>query len=120
MFLLYMCTVLVLPVLCHSSGYFELQINTVRNVNQELSNGSCCDGTRDGLGACTDGCDTYIHVCLKEYQARVVFDGLCTFGNVSSKVFGGSSFIYGGDTTETRLNLPFDFAWTVSESTLLF
>lgn len=101
---------------CAASGYFELQLQSIRNVRGELADGRCCDGVRAPGGMCpeSDQCETFFRVCLKEYQAVVSMEGTCTFGNVTSVVLGGNSFSYRLDTTVTRLKLPFDFAWTVS------
>ena len=105
---------LVTPI-CRGSGYFEININTVRNLRGELSNGSCCDGERSaGSGRCPDPCDTYVKVCLKEYQSRAMLNPRCTFGNLSSQVIGADSFNYNTGDPRARLVLPFDFAWTVS------
>ena len=104
----------------NASGYFELQINAVQNLRGELSNGSCCSGTRNSDGTCRNECETYFRVCLKEYQSRVTTDGPCTFGNTSSPVLGGNTFNYGdGNTNKPSLLLPFDFAWTVSKHLFL-
>ena len=101
---------------CVSSGVFELQLQSLRNARGELANGRCCDGVRsDGEQAlCQDQCESFFRICLKEYQAIISEDGLCNFGNVSSAVLGGNSFSYPKDNTVTFLQLPFDFAWTVS------
>ena len=103
---------------CAASGYFELQLQSLRNVRGELADGRCCDGSRRTAsrddGVCRDQCESFFRVCLKEYQAVVSMEGACTFGNVSSAVLGGNSFSYPLETTVTRLKLPFDFAWTVS------
>ena len=109
--------VLCIASVCHGSGYFEIQINTVRNLRGELANGTCCDGGRDHTGRCpiSDQCDTYFGVCLKEYQSRVTVAGPCTFGNVTSSVMGGDSFTFQPGDPRARLVLPFNFAWTVSK-----
>ena len=64
-------------------GYFELQLSALRNANGELLSGACCDGggrtTRAG-GCGHDECDTYVRVCLKEYQAKVTPTGPCSYG----------------------------------------
>ncbi|XP_025103918.1 protein jagged-1b-like [Pomacea canaliculata] len=104
---------------CTASGYFELQLQSLRNARGELADGTCCDGTRNSAGVCTDQCETLFRVCLKEYQAVVSMEGPCTFGNISSSVLGGNSFSYPLETTVTRLKLPFDFAWTRSYTLIL-
>jgi jagged-like protein len=106
--------VLVMFNICYGSGYFEIQMMTIRNTRGEVSNGSCCDGERNAESACTEECDTFFRVCLKEYQARVTTEGPCTFGNISSVILGGNSFTFPSEDTRNRLKLPFDFAWTVS------
>ncbi|KAK7481178.1 hypothetical protein BaRGS_00027611, partial [Batillaria attramentaria] len=73
---------------CAASGYFELQLQSLRNIRGELADGRCCDGNRTSNGICTDQCETFFRVCLKEYQAVVSMEGPCTFGNISSAVLG--------------------------------
>jgi jagged-like protein len=104
---------LALVKFAYGSGNFEIQINKFQNVRGELANGSCCDGVSNGLGTCTNQCETFVRLCLKEYQTRVTTGGSCTFGNISSRILGGNSFTYPEDSNSTLI-LPFDFAWTVS------
>lgn len=91
----------------------------MQNVNGELQNGNCCDGTRNpGDRKCTrDECDTYFKVCLKEYQSRVTAGGPCSFGSGSTSVIGGNTFNlkYNRNSEKNRIVLPFSFAWPVSE-----
>ncbi|XP_041959400.1 LOW QUALITY PROTEIN: protein jagged-1a [Alosa sapidissima] len=98
-----------------ASGYFELQILAMQNVNGELQSGLCCDGTRDaGDSKCSkDECDTYFRVCLKEYQSRVYAAGPCSFGSGSTPVIGGNTFSLrtGARNDKSRIVLPFSFAW---------
>ncbi|XP_041902061.1 protein jagged-2-like [Corvus kubaryi] len=106
-----------------STGYFELQLNSVRNVNGELFNGECCDGTKspENLDCSRDECDTYVKVCLKEYQAKITPVGPCNYGFGSTPVLGGNIFYlnsnkysHQGRTPETgRIVIPFQFAWPV-------
>lgn len=113
-------------------GYFELQLSALRNVNGELLNGACCDGdgrtTRAG-GCGHDECDTYVRVCLKEYQAKVTPTGPCSYGHGATPVLGGNSFYLppagaagdrarararaGGDQDPGLVVIPFQFAWPV-------
>ncbi|KAG5855597.1 hypothetical protein ANANG_G00050750 [Anguilla anguilla] len=98
-----------------ASGHFELQIVSMQNVNGELQNGLCCDGSRNGAdGKCTrDECDTYFKVCLKEYQSRVSAAGPCSFGTGTTPVVGGNTFSLKNTvrTERSRIVLPFSFAW---------
>ncbi|KAL2076797.1 hypothetical protein ACEWY4_027606 [Coilia grayii] len=98
-----------------ASGFFELQILAMQNVNGELQSGLCCDGTRDtGDSKCLkDECDTYFRVCLKEYQSRVYAAGPCSFGSGSTPVIGGNTFSLrtGSRNDKSRIVLPFSFAW---------
>lgn len=119
MFFLCFYVFLAILKLSESSGYFELQITTIQNPRGEVLDGGCCDGNRDEEGMCIEECDTFFRVCLKEYQSRITPDGECTFGNVTSKVLGGNSFTYPLESSNTRLKLPFDFAWTVSTILIL-
>ncbi|XP_049467956.1 LOW QUALITY PROTEIN: protein jagged-2 [Panthera uncia] len=111
-------------------GYFELQLSALRNVNGELLSGACCDGdgrtTRAG-GCGHDECDTYVRVCLKEYQAKVTPTGPCSYGHGATPVLGGNSFYLppagaagdrarararaGGDKDPGLVVIPFQFAW---------
>ena len=113
-------------------GYFELQLSALRNVNGELLSGACCDGdgrtTRAG-GCGHDECDTYVRVCLKEYQAKVTPTGPCSYGHGATPVLGGNSFYLppagaagdrarararaGGDKDPGLVVIPFQFAWPV-------
>ncbi|XP_045415269.1 protein jagged-2 isoform X2 [Lemur catta] len=111
-------------------GYFELQLSALRNANGELLSGACCDGdgqtTRAG-GCGHDECDTYVRVCLKEYQAKVTPTGPCSYGHGATPVLGGNSFYLppagaagdrarararaGGDQNPGLVVIPFQFAW---------
>lgn len=111
-------------------GYFELRLSALRNANGELLNGACCDGdgrtTRAG-GCGHDECDTYVRVCLKEYQAKVTPTGPCSYGHGATPVLGGNSFYLppagaagdrararaGGDQDPGLVVIPFQFAWPV-------
>ncbi|XP_055449110.1 protein jagged-2 isoform X1 [Psammomys obesus] len=125
---------LLLLILCVQAarpmGYFELQLSALRNVNGELLSGACCDGdgrtTRAG-GCGRDECDTYVRVCLKEYQAKVTPTGPCSYGYGATPVLGGNSFYLppagaAGDRARARSRtgghqdpglvvIPFQFAW---------
>uniref|UniRef100_A0A672QDE0 Delta-like protein n=1 Tax=Sinocyclocheilus grahami TaxID=75366 RepID=A0A672QDE0_SINGR len=110
----------LLPRVCHSSGYLELQLVSVENNRGELANGNCCDGARSARdGLCDrDECDTYLRVCLKEYQLEVTTSGFCTYGTGSSSVIGGNTFqLKGFNGNPNRANdlgtviIPFQFAW---------
>ncbi|KAJ8412759.1 hypothetical protein AAFF_G00117100 [Aldrovandia affinis] len=100
---------------CKSSGHFELQILSMQNVNGELQNGLCCDGSRNPVDrkCARDECDTYFKVCLKEYQSRVSAAGPCSFGSGSTHVIGGNTFSLKNTMRKekSRIVLPFTFAW---------
>ena len=105
------------------TGYFELQLNSVRNVNGELLNGECCDGERNppDRDCGRDECDTYVKVCLKEYQAKISPGGPCSYGSGSTPVLGGNILYLNGDkyhprgrSPETgRIVIPCQYAWPV-------
>lgn len=108
--------------MCQSSGYLELQLISVENDKGELANGNCCDGVRSAQdGLCDqDECDTYLRVCLKEYQVEVTTSGFCTYGTGSSSVLGGNTFqLKGFNGNPNKANdlgtviIPFQFAWPV-------
>ncbi|XP_048830666.1 protein jagged-2-like isoform X2 [Brienomyrus brachyistius] len=120
-FFLMVCLLLTLWIKgSHCSGYFELQLITVQNVNGELADGECCDGTRNSedLRCARDECDTYFKVCLKEYQTEVTTTGACTYGTGSTSVLGGNNIHF--KSTKNAQNkigdagkiiIPFHFAW---------
>ncbi|XP_048341641.1 protein jagged-2 isoform X2 [Sphaerodactylus townsendi] len=103
-----------------ASGYFEVQINSVKNVNGELWNGDCCDGVKNpqNLDCTRDECDTYVKVCLKEYQSKITPTGACSYGSGSTPVLGGNTFyltnrnLHLGKTHDMgRIVINFQFAW---------
>ncbi|KAK5903263.1 hypothetical protein CgunFtcFv8_007059 [Champsocephalus gunnari] len=103
-----------------STGYFELQLISVENVNGELADGECCDGSRSSmdLRCSRDECDTYFKICLKEYQMEVTTTGTCTFGAGSTQVLGGNMFSFKGAKNNPnkideggKILIPFQFAW---------
>ncbi|KAL7380199.1 hypothetical protein ABVT39_013519 [Epinephelus coioides] len=104
-----------------STGYFELQLISVENPKGQLLNGECCDAEKSAAeGHCgADECDTYLKVCLKEYQTEVTTSGPCTYGSETTKVIGGNTFQFksGQKTGQNRNNdagkiiIPFQFAW---------
>uniref|UniRef100_G3NXC5 Delta-like protein n=1 Tax=Gasterosteus aculeatus aculeatus TaxID=481459 RepID=G3NXC5_GASAC len=103
-----------------STGYFELQLITVANVNGELADGDCCDGPRSSsdLRCTRDECDTYFKICLKEFQMEVSTGGACTFGDGSTQVLGGNTFSFKSTTSNPnkideagKILIPFQFAW---------
>ncbi|XP_061602433.1 protein jagged-2b isoform X2 [Cololabis saira] len=102
---------------CHSTGYFELQLISVENINGELAGGECCDGSRSSqdLRCTRDECDTYFKVCLKEYQMEVATGGPCTFGAGSTQVLGGNMFSLRSGKNKIseagKILIPFQFAW---------
>ncbi|CAL8235841.1 unnamed protein product [Boreogadus saida] len=105
-----------------STGYFELQLINVENVNGELANGECCDGTRNSKDRrCSrDECDIYVDACLKEYQMEVNTEGKCTYGSKSTPVLGGNIFSFKSSKNPNKFDdagkimIPFQFAWPVS------
>uniref|UniRef100_A0A8C5B177 Delta-like protein n=1 Tax=Gadus morhua TaxID=8049 RepID=A0A8C5B177_GADMO len=102
-----------------STGYFELQLINVENVNGELANGECCDGTRNSKDRrCSrDECDIYVDACLKEYQMEVNTEGKCTYGSKSTPVLGGNIFSFKSSKNPNKFDdagkimIPFQFAW---------
>ncbi|KAM4712992.1 protein jagged-2b isoform 2-T2 [Anableps anableps] len=118
-----------LPIVCllltlwakvsQSTGYFELQLISVDNVNGELADGECCDGPRSpqDLRCTRDECDTYLKVCLKEYQMEVTTTWACTFGTGLTPVLGGNTFSFKATKSNAKSDkagkivMPFQFAW---------
>ncbi|XP_028808987.1 protein jagged-2b [Denticeps clupeoides] len=110
------------------SGYFEVHLVSLQNVNGELLDGECCDGTRSSqdLRCSRDECDTYFTVCLKEYQTEVATTGQCTFGKGSTQVLGGNIFSFksrkgnGNKLSDAgKIVIPFQFAWPRSYTLIL-
>lgn len=112
-----------------ATGYFELQLISVENPKGLLNNGDCCDDEKSAAeGHCgEDECDTYLRVCLKEYQTEVTTNGPCTYGTETTQVIGGNTFQFkGGQKTGQNRNndvgkikIPFQFAWPVSGPCLM-
>ncbi|KAF1394095.1 hypothetical protein PFLUV_G00022940 [Perca fluviatilis] len=114
-------------------GMFELQIHYFQNPLGLLQTGDCCDLQANGGQRCSarDQCDTFFQACLKEYQARVIPTGACTFGSGSTGILGGNSqtlhhrgYDGGGrggveDGTNGHIVIPFKYAWPKSFSLVL-
>ncbi|KAM9778683.1 protein jagged-2b isoform X3 [Syngnathus typhle] len=117
--LLIVCLLLTLwAKASQSTGYFELQLISVENVNGELASGECCDGSRsshEDLRCLEDECDTYFKVCLKEYQGDITTGGPCTFGTGSTQVLGGNMLNFQNAKNKIsdagKIVIPFQFAW---------
>lgn len=88
--------------------------------------GECCDDLKSAHNQdCTkDECDTYLRVCLKEFQAKITPTGPCSYGSGLTSVLGGN-IIYmnnkfnqlGKNPGESgRIIIPFQFAWPVSRT----
>lgn len=111
-----------------TSGNFELQILEISNTNSHLLSGYCCGVPLSIRSTKTTGCPqcaTAFRLCLKEYQQSTVqtqpgvLNG-CSFGNVTSGVIGGSSFVLSDLVAKAgSLVLPFTFRWTVSIYTFI-
>lgn len=114
-------------------GMFELQIRHFQNPHGLLQTGDCCDLQASGGQRCSarDQCDTFFQACLKEYQARVVPTGSCTFGSGSTGILGGNSQALrhrghngggaggGEDGSNVHIVIPFKYAWPVSTGAVL-
>ncbi|XP_075048801.1 protein jagged-2 isoform X1 [Mixophyes fleayi] len=113
-----------------STGYFELQLNSLKNVNGELLSGECCDDMKSSQNQdCSkDECDTYLRVCLKEFQAKIALTGPCSYGSGHTSVLGGNTFylnnIFNPQGKNSpgengRIVIPFQFAWPRSFTLIL-
>ncbi|XP_061575412.1 protein jagged-1b isoform X2 [Cololabis saira] len=112
-------------------GMFEVQIHHFQNPHGLLQTGDCCDLQSSGGQRCSarDQCDTFFQACLKEYQARVIPTGVCTFGSGSTGILGGNSQLLrhrghseGGEGdagTNGHIVIPFKYAWPKSFSLVL-
>ncbi|XP_055700061.1 protein serrate [Phlebotomus papatasi] len=108
-----------------SSGYFELQILEISNRNNQLLTGYCCGIPMEIRASRLNGCPpcaTAFRLCLKEYQSsQLTTKGSlsgCSFGNASTAVLGGSSFVL-SDPEISSIVLPFSFRWTKSFTLIL-
>src|SRR6218665_1945556 len=136
----------LLPVLCGGcvsicscSGRFQLRILAYRNIRGELGDGSCCssresqqstmhlsqqqqgnrvNSSRTVDTVCWGLWNVYFKVCLREHVTRVVPDGMCTFGNMTNEARLGAVMEFAEDDDNYWFVLPFDFAWTVSRSSI--
>lgn len=132
------------------SGFFELQILEITNVNNRLATGRCCGSSNfysststpylyklisnsdssDSSLLCSQ-CNTAFRLCLKEYQSSVSplaaalskpsdWQG-CAYGNATTPILGSSSFrISDPNYSGGNITLPFSFRWTVSKYFILF
>lgn len=125
---MFLVALTIQPQAALAVGMFELQIRHFQNLHGLLQNGACCDLQASGGQRCStrDQCDTYFQACLKEYQARVVPTGSCTFGTGSTGVLGGNSHSlhhqsHNGveDGTNGHIVIPFKYAWPKSFSLVL-
>nr|XP_040221199.2 protein serrate [Anopheles coluzzii] len=134
--------ILTLISMVSSSGFFELQILEISNTNSHLLSGYCCGLPPEKRQTQTTGCPacaTAFSLCLKEYQGTTSSvqqqqqqlkqpavavepqpSGLygCAFGNASTPVLGGSSFVL-TDPEVGGITLPFTFRWTKSFTLIL-
>ncbi|XP_073466045.1 protein jagged-2 isoform X2 [Aquarana catesbeiana] len=112
-----------------STGYFELQLNSLKNVNGELLSGECCDDLKSAHNQdCTkDECDTYLRVCLKEFQAKITPTGPCSYGSGLTSVLGGNIINMNSKFNQLgknpgengRIIIHFQFAWPRSFTLIL-
>ncbi|XP_047451181.1 protein jagged-1b isoform X2 [Mugil cephalus] len=129
---IFLVALTIQPQAVFAVGMFELQIHHFQNPHGLLQTGDCCDLQASGGQRCSarDQCDTYFHACLKEYQARVVATGACTFGSGTTGILGGNSHRGhdggergggggGEDGTNGHIVIPFKYAWPKSFSLVL-
>ncbi|KAM9319202.1 protein jagged-2 isoform 3-T3 [Pholidichthys leucotaenia] len=132
--LIFLVALTLQPQSTSAVGMFELQIRHFQNPHGLLQTGDCCDLQSSSGQRCSarDQCDTFFQACLKEYQARVVPTGACTFGSGSTGILGGNSQSLrhrghdgrgggggGEDTTNGHIVIPFKYAWPKSFSLVL-
>uniref|UniRef100_A0A3P8UC67 Notch ligand N-terminal domain-containing protein n=1 Tax=Amphiprion percula TaxID=161767 RepID=A0A3P8UC67_AMPPE len=131
---IFLVALTIQPQAVTAVGMFELQIRHFQNPHGLLQNGDCCDLQTGGVQRCSarDQCDTFFQACLKEYQARVVPTGSCTFGSGSTGILGGNSQSLrhrghdagrggggGEDGSNGHIVIPFIYAWPVSTVAVL-
>uniref|UniRef100_A0A3Q1G661 Notch ligand N-terminal domain-containing protein n=1 Tax=Acanthochromis polyacanthus TaxID=80966 RepID=A0A3Q1G661_9TELE len=128
---IFLVALTIQPQAVTAVGMFELQIRHFQNPHGLLQNGDCCDLQTGGVQHCSarDQCDTFFQACLKEYQARVVPTGSCTFGSGSTGILGGNSQSLrhrghdggagGEDGSNGHIVIPFIYAWPVSTGAAL-
>ncbi|KAF7668932.1 hypothetical protein LDENG_00269360 [Lucifuga dentata] len=127
---MFLVVLMIQPQAICAVGMFELQIHHFQNPQGLLQTGECCDLQASGGQRCSvrDQCDTFFQVCLKEYQARVIPTGACTFGSGSTGILGGNSQALHhqghdgggrGDGSNGYIVIPFKYAWPKSFSLVL-
>ncbi|XP_035478543.2 protein jagged-1b [Scophthalmus maximus] len=126
---IFLVALTIQPQAVCASGMFELQIRHFQNPHGLLQTGDCCDLQTSGGQRCSarDQCDTFFQACVKEYQARVIPTGACTFGSGSTGILGGNSQSLrhrghnggGEDGTNGHIVIPFKYAWPKSFSLVL-
>lgn len=95
------------------SGVFELRLKSWTNFHGKDEKGFCCNDRMRNTSC--GNCNTYLKVCLKQYQERVD-TSKCTFGDRRTPVIGGNVF----DSTSIHhlftnpIKFHFGFTWPVS------
>ncbi|XP_037944015.1 protein serrate-like [Teleopsis dalmanni] len=121
------CVLVLLVDKISAAGNFELEILEISNTNSHLLNGYCCGVPLELRTTRTTGCppcSTAFRLCLKEYQSSmpteqgVSLSTGCSFGNSTSAILGGSSFVL-SDPGIGAIILPFTFRWTKSFTLIL-
>ncbi|CAN9511434.1 unnamed protein product [Ophioblennius macclurei] len=131
---IFLVALTIQPQVVSAVGMFELQIHHFQNPHGLLQSGDCCDLQASSGQRCSarDQCDTFFRACLKEYQARVVATGACTFGSGNTGILGGNSQSLrhrghdgggggggGEDGTNGHIVIPFEYAWPVSAGAVM-
>ncbi|XP_055903990.1 protein serrate [Eupeodes corollae] len=106
-----------------TAGNFELELLEISNTNSHLMSGYCCGVPLEIRSTRTTDCppcSTAFRLCLKEYQSSAPesFTAGCSFGNSSTGILGGSSFVL-SDPGIGAIVLPFTFRWTKSFTLIL-
>ena len=109
-------------------GEFQLLLTSFRNEAGLAADGRCCESDSVSMiGRCSSPCRTFFRVCLSHYQAEILPDVPCTYGEWRTDVVGDNSFDIplSGLDTQGRSNessadvgfnpvrIPFRFSWPV-------
>lgn len=105
-----------------AAGTFEFQILEISNYKSHQQSGYCCgsstsNGAKNFRTTNCPSCKTLFRLCLKEYQGKTIpkdqigYFG-CAFGNCTTQILGGSSFVL--REPHITMTIPFSFRWTVS------
>ena len=103
------------------SGFFQIYLNSLRNIKHEKSNGECCDGSRTihhGQSVCRDECDTFFRVCLNKQNTQHD-SGPCLYGEFTTVVLRRGSISFTNTSSSNNgfrnpISIHLSSLWRVS------